>query len=228
MKKRVGAVEAMRRRKLILIAYGLLTPLIILGFGPQASATQKSGDIIRAANDHLTSISSFPRWTSMLQRHYSERGAVETSCDKAFFARCHLTDWMNFLGTLGQESPEIQLERVNRFMNRAPYVRDQHNYLKADYWATPRQFMSQFGDCEDYAIAKFFSLRALGWKNEDLRIVVVETPPSGRRHAVLVAFADGEAWVLDNQSDQVTPWSSVGKFKPIYAVNEFQAWLYRD
>ena len=99
---------------------------------------------------------------------------------------------------------------------------------RAYWWRAPRR-QRYFPFCQLFFVRpKFFSLRALGWKNEDLRIVVVETPPSGRRHAVLVAFADGEAWVLDNRSDQVTPWSSDGEFKPIYAVNEFQAWLYRD
>ena len=52
-----------------------------------------------------------------------------------------------------------QLAAVNRFVNQWPYRTDADNYGRSDYWATPLEFFRRSGDCEDYVIAKYRSLR---------------------------------------------------------------------
>ena len=51
---------------------------------------------------------------------------------------------------------------VNRFVNGWAYRADADNYGRSDYWATPLEFFRRSGDCEDYVIAKYRSLRLLG------------------------------------------------------------------
>ena len=51
---------------------------------------------------------------------------------------------------------------------RTTYLEDLANYGLPDYWATPLQFLDRDGDCEDYAIAKFVSLRELGFAADEL------------------------------------------------------------
>src|SRR5690606_24630750 len=102
------------------------------------------------------------------------------------------------------------------------------NWGVEDYWATPLQFFRKNGDCEDYAIAKFMSLRALGWDNEALRIVVVNDMNLRVQHAVLVVFLEDGAYVLDNQSPSVMRQDRIRHYRPVYSVNETSWWVHRS
>jgi predicted transglutaminase-like cysteine proteinase len=112
-------------------------------------------------------------------------------------------------------------------MNRQRYLTDPRNYGVKDYWATPIQFLKRDGDCEDYAIAKFISLRALGFTNDMLRIVVLQDLNLRIGHAILVVYLDGRALVLDNQVRRVVPAETIRHYQPIYSINEQHWWLHR-
>ena len=77
------------------------------------------------------------------------------------------------------------------------------NYGRSDYWATPLEFFRRSGDCEDYVIAKYQSLRLLGWPPEALRLVVVQDVVRDLPHAVLAVYLDGAIYILDNLSGTV-------------------------
>ena len=117
--------------------------------------------------------------------------------------------------------------RVNRFANYAPYVTDPVNYGVPDYWATPIQFLNKDGDCEDYAIIKFMSLRALGFDNDQMRVVVLLDMNLNAGHAVLIVYLDGTAWLLDNQVRDVVRADVVHHYHALYSVNETTWWLHR-
>ena len=116
---------------------------------------------------------------------------------------------------------------VNAYMNRKRYIIDPRNYGVRDYWATPAQFLSRNGDCEDYAIAKYMSLRSLGFKDSQLRIVVLQDLNLDLAHAILVVYHNGRAYVLDNQIETVVPADRVYHYKPYYSINEHYWWLHR-
>ena len=120
-----------------------------------------------------------------------------------------------------------QMMLINNYLNKAKYILDLINYRVEDYWATPLQFFSKDGDCEDYAIAKFMSLRSLGVANEDMRIVVLKDLNLRLAHAILVVYVDGEALVLDNQINQVVRAQDIRHYQPIYSINETTWWLHR-
>ncbi len=114
-------------------------------------------------------------------------------------------------------------------MNEAPYITDIRNYGVDDYWATPKQFLDRDrdGDCEDYAIAKYMSLRSLGYTPADIRLVVLQDNNLRIAHAVLVAYVDGTAFVLDNQIKQVVEHSRIRHYSPYYSINESGWWLHK-
>lgn len=97
-----------------------------------------------------------------------------------------------------------------------------------DFWATPFQFFAKNGDCEDCAIAKFISLRTLGFPNENMRIVVLRDTNLDVLHAVLVAYAGGEPSVLNNQIRSVVRAQSTRHYRPIYSVNETTWWRHSN
>jgi predicted transglutaminase-like cysteine proteinase len=178
---------------------------------------------VRSAN-----LKPFPKWTGMLERYFVKKDLPEGSCADVTFNKCHLERWQTFLGGLDDLSLPEQLEAINGFMNEAPYIEDIRNWGVSDYWATPGQFFVRFGDCEDYAISKYMSLRALGLPVEHMRIAVVQDLNLGVAHAVLVVYVDGEGYVLDNQIEQVIAQSKVHHYRPYYTINENAWWLHKS
>ena len=120
-----------------------------------------------------------------------------------------------------------QIIAINGYMNQKRYIIDPRNYGVRDYWATPGQFLARNGDCEDYAIAKYMSLRSLGFKDSQLRIVVLKDMNLGLAHAILAVYHDGRTFVLDNQIKTVVPADKVYHYKPYYSINEKHWWLHR-
>jgi predicted transglutaminase-like cysteine proteinase len=173
------------------------------------------------------SLGPFRKWTGVLARQIDERPLYDGPCTARRFNRCHLQEWRQLLHEIAAKDPVAQLEAVNSFMNRAPYVTDPVNYGVPDYWATPLQFMTKDGDCEDYAIAKFMSLRQLGFDNGQMRVVVVDDLNLGVAHAILVVYLDGRAYVLDNQIARVVPAEIIRHYRPVYSINEDAWWLHR-
>ena len=119
------------------------------------------------------------------------------------------------------------LQAVNDQLNRIPFLTDQAHWGQDDYWATPAESVaSNGGDCEDYAIAKYFMLRELGVPLQRLRITYVKALKINEAHMVLAYYPrpDAEPLVLDNLDGRVRPASERSDLVPVYSFNddEFQ------
>lgn len=125
-----------------------------------------------------------------------------------------------------------KLELVNDFMNQTTFISDIQHWGKEDYWATPIEFLStNGGDCEDYSIAKYFTLRALGVPDEKLRITYVkELVIYKGAHMVLAYFPtpDSEPLVLDNINKRIQPASTRTDLLPVYSFNGSGLWLAKE
>lgn len=99
-----------------------------------------------------------------------------------------------------------KLQKVNRFFNRMRFVEDMIHWGVEDYWATPVEFLgTSGGDCEDFALAKFFTLKAMGINEQQLYITYEKTLNPRRVHMVLTYHSSPEAipLVLDNLTSQI-------------------------
>lgn len=172
-------------------------------------------------------LSLFPKWRGALSRHFDESKLPDAPCAETTFNRCHLREWKGFLAGLRGANPLEQIEAVNQYLNRRRYILDPRNYGVPDYWATPNQFLSRNGDCEDYAIAKYFSLRSLGIEPNAMRIVVLQDLNLQIAHAVLVVYFGGRTLVLDNQVSTVVDAQAIHHYRAIYSINEQHWWLHR-
>lgn len=118
-------------------------------------------------------------------------------------AQQRLTAWRTLMTSPDNQAlPERKkLELVNDFMNQTPFVSDLEHWGRASYWALPVEFLStQGGDGEDFAVAKYFTLLALGMPDEKLKLVYArETRVHNQPHMVLAYFAapDAEPLILD-------------------------------
>jgi len=169
----------------------------------------------------------FTKWMGMLQRMRATPEPFEDGCEAQGANYCHLKQWNAFLLGIKGSAPAAQLDRVNAFMNQFPYIEDIVNWGIDDYWETPLEFLRRSGDCEDYAIAKYMSLRYLGWPVDALRLVVVRDVNLSADHAVLAVYTDGQILILDNQIRQVTNAASIHHYRPYYSINEEAWWFHR-
>lgn len=153
-------------------------------------------------------------------------------------ARELLARWMDFAAAQ-KTNPFMQrldaakgreagvLQAVNDQLNRIPFLSDQAHWGQDDYWATPAEAVaSNGGDCEDYAIAKYYMLKELGVPLQRLRITYVKALKINDAHMVLAYYSrpDAEPLVLDNLDGRVRPASERSDLVPVYSFNddEFQ------
>ncbi len=155
-------------------------------------------------------------WTSMMLR----RRADGTPCADALVQECELADWRGFVGSLGGEDRLGPLDKVNRYVNRVAYREDQMNWGQRDYWAAPREFFGRGGDCEDYAIAKYLSLKSLGVPVAELRVLILWDSRRAIAHAVLAVGPSGRELVLDNIHSVIYPLSALPHYRVHYSLNE--------
>jgi predicted transglutaminase-like cysteine proteinase len=137
--------------------------------------------------------------------------------------------WQHLLATQKQVSEQDKLKVVNLFFNRQMrYEEDIDLWHTVDYWETPIEALWKgAGDCEDYAIAKYFSLRHLGVPSDKLRITYVKALTLNRAHMVLTYYASPDAvpLVLDSLIDAIKPASQRTDLLPVYAFNAEGVWL---
>ncbi len=169
--------------------------------------------------------SPFTKWHDAMRRAAAET-APDATCERPR-PSCRLDQWRRFVDSLRGLDPRSQVEAINHEMNRRTHTRDRRNWGVEDYWASPMEFLDKSGDCEDYAIAKYVSLRALGWSDRQLRLVVLKDRRSQMMHAILVAQLEGETLVLDNQISSVVKADSIRHYTPLYSINQSGWWLHR-
>jgi len=120
------------------------------------------------------------------------------------------------------------LDAVHRHFKQVPYVSDRANYLVADRWSTPLEFIANGGDCECYATAQFMALVRGGWPREHL-FVVNGTLPDGEAHTIVIASTRENGrhvwWALDSRRDLTEP-LALTDLTPTTVMNQEQTWLY--
>lgn len=176
-----------------------------------------------------SNLAPFPKWNEVLRRYASQkREAGNSECGPKRLRSCEVKRWHAMLNKLRSAPLREKMEAINRYFNQRPYILDPQNWGKNDYWATPYEFFVFNGDCEDYAIAKYLSLRELGVSTSAMRIVVLQDfNLGGIMHAVLEVKVEGEPYILDNQVAQVRAASRIYHYKPIYSINESSWWAHR-
>jgi predicted transglutaminase-like cysteine proteinase len=138
-------------------------------------------------------------------------------------------DWQKLLQDTRELPVSDKLRRVNEFFNRRiQFGTDQDIWGQTDYWATPMQTLAKGkGDCEDFTIAKYFTLLNIGIPNEQLRLIYVKARIGGpassiqQAHMVLAFYpsADAEPMVLDNLITDIRPAARRPDLQPIFSFN---------
>ena len=128
-----------------------------------------------------------------------------------------------------RNAPELEkLESVNSFFNQLEFVDDQLLWGKDDYWATPQEMLiKNGGDCEDFATAKFFTLRQLEIPDNKMRLTYVKVLRLKKPHMVLSYYREPttDPLILDSLVMEILTASERKDLIPIYSFNGKGLWL---
>ncbi len=142
-------------------------------------------------------------------------------------------NWRVLVGDIQSQqlSEREVLSRVNIFFNRLRFIDDIKLWGKEDYWATPLEFLGAGGgDCEDFSLAKYFTLRELGIADEKLRMVYVKALTLNQFHMVVAYYPSPSAvpYILDNLEGTIRLATERNDLAPIYSFNGQHLWLMRE
>ncbi|MBM7071237.1 transglutaminase-like cysteine peptidase [Shewanella sp. 202IG2-18] len=188
--------------KQLKIASTIVLALLILGF---VSASQPNIDRNKTINT--------------VQKRYGERAGKRTSA------------WFNVIDKASGIHEKQQLEQVNRFFNLFNFVDDIKLWGQSNYWATPMEFIGvNGGDCEDFSIAKYFTLLQLGVPEDKMRITMVKANTLDQYHMVLAYYETPSSipLILDNLDKQIKPATKRTDLIPVYSFNGKQLWLNKE
>ncbi len=156
------------------------------------------------------------QWVDAVAQKYGPRAGLRTET------------WRHLISELQGQPEHVQLEQVNQFFNQLYFVNDIDLWGKKDYWATPLEFLgSNAGDCEDFTIAKYFSLLELGVSDKKLRLVYVKAIELNQFHMVLAYYQTprSEPIILDNLIGEIKLASKRNDLLPIYSFNGRNLWV---
>lgn len=201
-------------------SHGSATPETAAPDSAAVSSGHNSGIKLFDTIEFKRPLSSLPGWLDLLRRN---------KLDPIFIPGKYFkkdVTWDNFRAKAPTKNTMELLRYVNAFWNTWPYKEDITNWGVEDYWEIPAEFLKKSGDCEDYAIIKYFTLKELGVPPETMRIVVVRDTIRNLAHAVLAVYLNNDAYILDNLSNAVLSHTRLRQYSPQYSVNESGRWAH--
>lgn len=153
---------------------------------------------------------------SALKTHYGERAEKRGQA------------WFRLMNEAKQVDNQSKLKKVNGFFNLLHFYDDIKLWGVSNYWATPIEFLGvNAGDCEDFAIAKYFTLLELGIPDDKLRITMVKAVTLKQYHMVVAYYETPGAipLILDNINSKIKPATQRKDLIPVYSFNGKQLWL---
>lgn len=146
-------------------------------------------------------------------------------------ARKRLEDWRDLMESNRNKAEKEKLQQVNQFFNQVPFVSDMDHWGVEDYWATPVEMLAtNGGDCEDFSIAKYFTLVEMGVPVNRLKITYVKALSLNQAHMVLTYYPTPGSipLVLDNLIPEIKSASERRDLVPVYSFNGEGLWLAKE
>ena len=205
----------------------ILKIAIFAAFMANIPAVAHATSLFNTIEHKTSSLDALPQWRNTLSKIEREQVSYRTCAERLNSCGSRaMQAWQTMIKQQQGARQIDQLQVVNSFINQWRYRADQRNYGKSDYWASPAEFFRRSGDCEDYAIAKYVTLRQMGFDADQLRLVVVRDIRRDLAHAVLAVYVGNEVYILDNLSNKVRAQENVPEYAPYYSVNEQARWAH--
>lgn len=171
-------------------------------------------------------VNQLARWPDFARRQSASLHDLDLCAQGQGCGSPEIERWASLIGNLQGQNHLRQIITVNKWFNRLPYKYDEYAYNQNDYWADTRELLTYRGDCEDFALSKYYTLRQLGFNPDQLKIVVVYDKQSYANHAVLMVYVDGTRYMMDINGDSTDPSPMETRYRSLYSFNEKTAWYY--
>ena len=212
----------------VLLSAMPITPVYAQSLGDLASAAKGRGSaLFRTVEFRSKSFKALPQWSRVLKKAKSEIKYFNTCVSNP--ANCKTPQqksWRKIIKAAKNMTRKQKLMTVNKFFNRWPYKLDYEVYGVTEYWATPNQFMRTSGDCEDYSIAKYYALKQLGFRDNEMRIVILKDRIRNIGHAVLAIYEKNDILILDSLSNLILSHKKYRHYIPQYSMNATTRWAH--
>ncbi len=170
---------------------------------------------------------SLPQWNAVMNKMRAQMASYQhCATNRSACANPTMQTWHDLVNTARKTDQMTQLRMVNTYFNNWKYTTDREGYGVSEHWASPAEFMNNSGDCEDYAIVKYFTLHFLGYTDAQMRLVSVVDTIKGIGHSVLAVNARGGTYILDNNSDGLYRDIKYKHYVPKYSVNQSGRWIH--
>lgn len=143
-------------------------------------------------------------------------------------AKNRVLQWEALINNNLQETDLVKLRLVNDFFNKMQYALNADQPGRPHYWPTPLDFIvAAKGDCEEFAISKYFTLRAMGIPVDKLRLAFVKAIKLNQAHMVLTYYETPteDPFILDNLRDLILYATERPDLKPVYSFNGDGLWV---
>ena len=162
--------------------------------------------------------------------NYLQQQALQEQLKQTYGAAVipRLDQWIARLKREENMSERNKIESVNNFFNQLVYVPDDRLWGQNDYWAQPLEFLgARGGDCEDYSLAKYYTLMELGVAEEKLRLVYVKALEYNQFHMVIAYYPNkkSDPLVLDNIKGVIYPATQRPDLLPVYSFDAKSLWI---
>ena len=202
-----------------------LYPAVILTIFASTGACGQTLYSFETPEDFFAPAAHWSAWQDTLDRHHSERELIDRCLNDEGACTRRLRGLRHVLLKGANLNLEQQVRLVNRYINRHRYRDDRVSSQSGagNQWETLTEFLHSGGDCEDFAVAKYFVLREFGVEAEDMRIVIGRESQRATHHAMLAIRFDGGVWLLENDNTiHRNGFQDINRF--VYAINEQGIW----
>lgn len=138
------------------------------------------------------------------------------------FAKRRVEALNSLMLKLKNATEDEKIKKVNDFFNKMRWTDDMSLWGQKDYWATRMEFIGKdAGDCEDFVIAKYFTLKQLGISTKKLYFTYVKAINYNQAHMVLSYYKKPNTvpLVLDNINKKILPATKRNDLVPVYSFN---------
>ncbi len=200
----------------------LVAALVLICSASTLAAPRLAAYSFDADNHYLTKSQEYPRWANLTARHAAQMPQIEACISDVGACPASLKGYREVVLASQDLSAERRMKLANRFINARRWRIEPR---RDDDWRTLEDFLQLGGDCEDFAIAKYFLLRQVGFASDDLRVAITWDRNVNDYHAVTVVRLDGEVYILDVDGG---PRRSQNDYRFLFSINETGIWDHKE
>lgn len=192
-------------------------------------ASSKIRGVKNLSDIYYKNIDGFTKWVAVLEKNKEEADYIKNfeGCEGTLERKCQFATWYLKLTTEANQDYISDIYRIHHEVNKFIYKKDDINWDKDDYWASPFEFFQHSGDCEDFAITKYFLLKDIGIDKSKMKIMVLYDSKQQETHSVLLILLHQSWYILDNRNNDIIGLDQAPlHYIPLYSINENGWWYY--